>query len=47
MARTAAQAIDVDGVTNIRGGTELAMGDMVQVEIVDGLDYDLVAEVRR
>jgi ribosomal protein S12 methylthiotransferase len=46
VARTAAQAIDVDGVTNIRGGTELAMGDMVQVEIVDALDYDLVAEVR-
>jgi len=45
-ARTDAQALDVDGVTNIRGGTELAMGDMVQVEIVDALDYDLVAEVR-
>jgi hypothetical protein len=47
VARTAAQALDVDGVTHIRGGTELAMGDMVQVEIVDALDYDLVAEVRR
>jgi ribosomal protein S12 methylthiotransferase len=46
VARTAAQALDVDGVTNIRGGTELAMGDMVQVDIVDALDYDLVAEVR-
>jgi len=47
VARTAAQALDVDGVTNIRGGTELAVGDMVQVEIVDTFDYDLVAEVRR
>ncbi len=47
VARTVAQALDVDGVTNIRGGTELAIGDMVQVEIVDALDYDLVAEVRR
>ncbi len=47
MARTAAQALDVDGVTNVRGGEGLAPGDMVQVEIVDALDYDLVAEVRR
>jgi ribosomal protein S12 methylthiotransferase len=47
VARTPAQALDVDGVTNIRGGGELAPGDMVRVEIVDALDYDLVAEVRR
>ena len=46
VARTVAQALDVDGVTNIRGGGELVPGSMVQVEIVDALDYDLVAEVR-
>ncbi len=47
VARTAAQALDVDGVTNLRGAEGLTPGDMVQVEIVDALDYDLVAEVRR
>jgi len=47
VARTPGQALDVDGVTNIRGGEELSPGDMVRVEIVDALDYDLVAEVRR
>jgi len=47
VARTPAQALDVDGVTNLRGGEGLAPGDMVRVEIVDALDYDLVAEVRR
>jgi len=46
VARTVAQALDVDGVTNIRGGGELVPGSFVQVEIVDALDYDLVAEVR-
>jgi ribosomal protein S12 methylthiotransferase len=47
VARTEAQAIEVDGVTNIRLGEELTPGEMVEVEIVDALDYDLVAEVRR
>jgi ribosomal protein S12 methylthiotransferase len=47
VARIAAQALDVDGVTNVRGGGELVPGEMVEVEIVDALDYDLVAEVRR
>jgi ribosomal protein S12 methylthiotransferase len=50
VARTAAQALDVDGVTRVlRSGDrapELAAGQMVTVEIVDALDYDLVAEVR-
>ena len=46
VARTMAQALDVDGVTNVRKGPGLAPGDMVEVEIVDALDYDLVAEVR-
>lgn len=46
-ARIPAQAPEVDGVTNILGGEDLSPGDMVPVEIVDALDYDLVAEVRR
>ncbi|HKJ01663.1 MAG TPA: 30S ribosomal protein S12 methylthiotransferase RimO [Longimicrobiales bacterium] len=46
VVRTAAQALDVDGVTNVRAGAELIPGSMVDVEIVDALDYDLVAEVR-
>ena len=47
VARTPAQALDVDGVTHLRATAGLAPGDMVEVEIVDALDYDLVAEVRR
>ncbi|HSM61798.1 MAG TPA: 30S ribosomal protein S12 methylthiotransferase RimO [Longimicrobiales bacterium] len=47
VARTVAQALDVDGVTNLRRGADVSAGDMVEVEIVDALDYDLVAEVRR
>ncbi|MEJ2203727.1 MAG: 30S ribosomal protein S12 methylthiotransferase RimO [Gemmatimonadota bacterium] len=46
VARTAGQALDVDGVTRIRSGASVGPGQMVQVEIVDALDYDLVAEVR-
>ena len=48
-ARTVAQALDVDGVTNVRGGATDGPepGAMVNVEIVDALDYDLVAEVIR
>jgi ribosomal protein S12 methylthiotransferase len=46
VARTTGQALDVDGVTRIRGPvTGLAVGDMMEVEIVDALDYDLEAEV--
>jgi ribosomal protein S12 methylthiotransferase len=46
-ARTPGQALDVDGVTHVRRPAEIRPGDMVEVEIVDALDYDLVAEVRR
>jgi len=47
VARTAGQAVDVDGVTHLVGprADGLSVGDMVEVEIVDALDYDLVAEV--
>ena len=47
VARTTAQALDVDGVTHVRACAGLRPGDMVEVDIVDALDYDLVAEVRR
>jgi ribosomal protein S12 methylthiotransferase len=47
VARTTAQALDVDGVTHVRACAGLTPGDMVEVDIVDALDYDLVAEVRR
>ncbi len=47
VARTPAQALDVDGVTQVRAASGLEPGDMVEVEIVEALDYDLVAEVRR
>ncbi|MEX2467598.1 MAG: 30S ribosomal protein S12 methylthiotransferase RimO [Gemmatimonadota bacterium] len=48
--RTVAQALDVDGVTNVVRGSlveppDLEVGSFVDVEIVDALDYDLVAEV--
>ncbi len=45
VGRTDGQALDVDGVTHLRADRELAVGEMVEVEIVDALDYDLVAEV--
>jgi ribosomal protein S12 methylthiotransferase len=49
-ARIVSQALDVDGVTNVlrTEGAEdrLEVGGFVELEIVDALDYDLVAEVR-
>jgi len=44
--RTPAQALDIDGVTRIRGSAGLDPGTFVEVLIVDALDYDLVAEAR-
>ncbi len=45
--RVVSQAMDIDGVTHLREGVGVAPGDMVEVEIVDALDHDLVAEVIR
>ncbi len=48
--RTRGQALDVDGITRIVGGTDAPPipGDMIEVEIVDALEYDLIAgPVRR
>jgi len=47
VGRTVGQALDVDGVTRLRGARGVAPGDMIEVEVVDARDYDLVAEVRR
>ena len=50
VGRTAAQALDVDGVTNLvvpaSAAETVRPGSFLDVEIVDALDYDLVAEVR-
>ncbi len=45
VARTQAQALDVDGVTHLKGAVAPEAGELVTVRIVDALDYDLVAEV--
>ena len=45
VARTPAQALDVDGVTQLLGGADVRPGDMVEVEIVDALEYDLIGRV--
>ena len=45
IARTAAQALDVDGVTQLLAGAAVRPGEMVEVEIVDALEYDLVGRV--
>jgi len=45
VARTPGQAIDVDGVTHVRGREAVDPGTLLEVRIVDALDYDLVAEI--
>ncbi|MFO8172901.1 MAG: 30S ribosomal protein S12 methylthiotransferase RimO [Gemmatimonadota bacterium] len=45
-ARTVAQALDVDGVTHLYPADGFGPGDLVEVEIVDALDYDLIASIR-
>lgn len=46
-ARTVGQALDVDGVTHLHPAHDVAPGDLVEVEILDALDYDLIASIRR
>jgi ribosomal protein S12 methylthiotransferase len=43
LARTYRDAPEVDGYVIIPG--ELPLGEMVQVEIVDAMEYDLVGEL--
>ena len=46
IARTQAQALDIDGVTRLIGSDPIRAGDLIKVQIIDALDYDLVAEVQ-
>ncbi len=43
--RTRAQAAEVDGFTRVSGEGPAEPGDFVEVEIVDALDYDLIARL--
>jgi ribosomal protein S12 methylthiotransferase len=45
VGRTEGQASDVDGVTHLVGLEGAAPGEIVEVEIVDALEYDLVGRV--
>ena len=47
VGRTERQAIDVDGATQMlpAEGGSIEPGRFVEVEIVDALDYDLIAKV--
>jgi ribosomal protein S12 methylthiotransferase len=45
--RTPGQALDVDGVTQLVDAPDVNPGEMVEVEIVDALDYDLIGRVVR
>lgn len=45
VARTEGQAIDIDGVTHVHPHESLRPGALLPVEIVDALDYDLMARV--
>ena len=45
VARTVAQAHEVDGVTNLIAPEGIEPGSMIEVEIVDAFDYDLVAKI--
>ncbi|HUF76999.1 MAG TPA: 30S ribosomal protein S12 methylthiotransferase RimO [Longimicrobiales bacterium] len=44
--RTPGQALDIDGVTHLRAPARVDPGAFVEVQIVDALDYDLIAEAR-
>ena len=45
VARTVAQAHEVDGVTNLIAPEGIEPGSMIEVEIVDAFDYNLVAKI--
>ncbi|MEM7416384.1 MAG: 30S ribosomal protein S12 methylthiotransferase RimO [Gemmatimonadota bacterium] len=46
VGRTVGQAIDVDGVTHLRGDpARLVPGTFVEAAVVEALDYDLIGEV--
>jgi ribosomal protein S12 methylthiotransferase len=45
IARSPWDAPEIDGNVFIPGATDLKVGDMVKVKIVDAEEYDLVAEI--
>ena len=45
VGRTYMDSPEIDGVTYVKSDKELEIGDFVQVEIIDSLDYDLVGEL--
>jgi len=47
VGRTEGQAVDVDGVTHLvlEGGVAVRPGDMVRVEVMEALEYDLTGRV--
>jgi hypothetical protein len=45
VVHTVAQALEVDGVTNLIAVERIEPGSMMQVEIVDAFGYDLVAKI--
>ncbi len=45
VGRTYMDSPEIDGVTYVHSDKELEIGDFVQVEISDSLDYDLVGEL--
>lgn len=45
VGRTYMDSPEIDGVTYVHSDKELEIGDFVQVEIIDSLDYDLVGEL--
>ena len=45
VGRTYMDSPEIDGVTYVQSDKELEIGDFIQVEIIDSLDYDLVGEL--
>ena len=43
--RTRGQALDIDGVTNLSNAGDIKSGSMIEVEIMESLDYDLIGKV--
>ena len=43
--RTRGQALDIDGVTNLSNAGDIKSGSMIEVEIIESLDYDLIGKV--
>ena len=44
-ARSYADAPEIDGVVRVYGGEDLAVGDIIKVNIEEATEYDLIASV--